>query len=47
MINAENEMDFHVEKESVFLLYKLSDSILLMYKAGIVEEYEHPVLMCA
>jgi hypothetical protein len=38
MISAENEREFRVEEESIFLLCELSDFQLLLYKAGAVEE---------
>jgi hypothetical protein len=47
MVSAENEREFHGEEESIFLLHELSDFPLLLYKAGIVEEYKHPVWTCA
>jgi len=47
MINVENERESRGEEESIFLLYELLEYPLLLYKASIVEEYEHPVWMCA
>jgi hypothetical protein len=47
MINVENERKFHGEEWSIFLLYELLDFPLLLYTAGVVEGYKHPVLMCA
>ena len=43
MISTENEREFNGEEESIFLLFELLDFPLLLYKAGIVEEYEHPI----
>jgi hypothetical protein len=45
--SVENEREFHGEEESIFLLYELSDFLVLLYKTGIVEGYECPLWMCA
>ena len=36
-----------MEQEAIFLVYELLEFPLLLYKAGVVEGYEHPVWTCA
>jgi hypothetical protein len=47
MIVSDNEREFCGKEESVFLMYELSDFPLLLYKASIMVEYEHPVVTFA
>ena len=38
-----DERKFHREQEAILFVYELSEFPLLLFKAGIVEGYEHPV----
>jgi len=39
--------DVGMRSRMCYIGYELSDFPLLLYKAGIVEGYKHPVWMCA